>query len=110
MIFQTILKQFESLGNYRVQAFQKAQRFNVKIAAIIFLFFTFTVSSVLFLVIEANSSKDYADSFYLSTTTVSGSLAVVIVIWNADKFYSLCDKFQNTIQKRKLSFTSDSKL
>lgn len=65
----------------------------------IFLFLTLIISSILFLLIEAKTFNEYADSFYLSVTTVVGCIISAFIAWNGNSFFIFCDNSDSVINE-----------
>lgn len=97
--FKNVCKNF---GLHETQPFEKNQHWlNVK--AFVVLFFTgqFVLSSMAYLVIEANTFREYANSFYLSTSFTATFIIGILFIWKAEQIFNVITNFEIAIQKRK---------
>lgn len=99
-VFLTLKDHIEFLTGYNVETVQKSQRLNVRIVMYLILTTTFWVPSLMFTLFKAKTFQEYADSFYVSTTSFCGCTIPGFLIWNIEKLYTFCENFDAAIQKR----------
>lgn len=100
-IFQIAIKVLDHLGLNRYQLFEKIQNINAKTLLAVFFVCQFTVASVLFFALEAKTFREYADSFYISTTLLAGTPNIVLIILRVEKLFKMFNTFETVILKRK---------
>lgn len=100
-IFQIAKKVLDHLGLKRSQVFEKVQNINVKTLLAVFFIFQFTAASVLFFALEAKTFREYADSFYMSTTLLAATPNIVLIILRVEKIFKMFNTFETAIPKRK---------
>lgn len=100
-IFESIQKQFGLLG---IQSTLCPQRysFNVKNSIALLILGQCSIISIIFLIFETKSLKDYADSLYMSATAILLTFNFLVYILNTSNIFELIANFENTIEKRKL--------
>lgn len=104
--FQTIKQVLDHMGLNRSQSIEKFQNINAKILFALFFVCLFTsvlflLASVLFFLLEAKTFREYADSFYMSTTLLSGFPNIVMIILRVEKLFKMFNTFETAILKRK---------
>lgn len=98
-IFQTFIINLRTAGIYWPQKYQ-THPFNGKNIAILFNLGLFIVLAMVFILLEAETFSEYADSFYLIATTIFCEVMFVVTIWKTPKFFQLINDFETLIQKR----------
>lgn len=100
IIFQSIQKYFSILG-INSSALRKNQVFNIRNVLTVFLFGVLSVSTTEFLVFEATSFREYADSFYSACTISLVGANFAVLMWKTAKVFTFIEELQNIIQERR---------
>ncbi|XP_055306350.1 odorant receptor 94a-like [Sitodiplosis mosellana] len=97
-IFDLIRHHFEFVGISTTQTTKHP--FNVRNVAILVTFAQFFISSMAFLLFEAKTIREFADSFYAAATTFGVSNVFIPNIFNMANIFQLIDDSDAIIQKR----------
>lgn len=100
-LFQTTIKVLAHFGLHRSKAFETIKNINIKTTVSLFFLCQFTTSSVVFFVFKARSYREYADSFYMTTTLLCGGANIVMLVLRADHLFTMFATYENAVQKRK---------
>lgn len=100
-IFRSIREMFERMGIHPVQPFESDQSFNSRN-----LFFgcgacLFLVSSVLYLLRVAETTKEYSLSSYTISTCIMAVSSVPILMWKSPTIFKLIAGLEGFIESRK---------
>lgn len=98
-IFQAIILNISNVGIIWPQKHKK-HPFNAKNLTILFNLGLYSVLAVLFLLLEAETFSEYADSFYLIVTNIFCAVLFATTIWKTPKIFELITSFETIIQKR----------
>lgn len=79
--------------------------FNWKKSLIIFNLAIATIVSVGYLVLEANTVREYGDSFYITMTAFTSLSMYIVQILNMGKIWKLMENFDGFIQGSKSTFS-----
>lgn len=73
--------------------------FNERNSLALLMLSGFTILTNAFILIEAKSFTEYADGFYVASTSTASLLNFMRVIWIKFKLSQFIEEFQDTIQK-----------
>lgn len=99
-IFEAIVLNFKINGIYWPQKYKK-HPFNLKNLTILFISGLYALLAVLFLLIDAKTFTEYADSFYLIATTIFCPVIFNAIVLKTPEVFDLINSFEEIIQKRK---------
>lgn len=106
-IFQLIQKTFEASGIRRAQAHKK-HPFNKKNSTIYLFLIQFTISVHLFLIFQAETFREYADSFFMCMSTIFVFVCFMVTLWKQKNIFDLIDDFEDIIERRRMKIFSIS--
>lgn len=100
-LFQSAQKYQRLMGIYVTESNERAP-FNYRNLFCLSCFAQFLVSSFLFFLFQADSFRDYADSFYVTMTSGSTCFYYVVQILQITNFDTLTKKFEDFIERSNL--------
>lgn len=91
----------ESLAKLGITSSQSIQKYpyNVKIVAYILWFALMTLSEILFIVIEAETVKDYVAILNSSLTLIITYIEFLLHVWRMKQLFEFIVNFEDLIQK-----------
>ena len=101
-LFQISQKCFRNMGIDSHQL-SKNHPFNLKNVLASFIFCSDVVLANVFLLHEAHTFYEYADSVYSSSTVESSCVIFMIIFWKMPKFFEFIKKFENLVENSKLN-------
>ena len=100
-LFQCVRTACQRMGIFLYHPNQN-QTFNLKIVLTVLPILFFIISSMAFLLFEAQTMQDYQDSFIASSSTIMASLNfAIIVFWKVPKMLEMIESFEKIIEKSK---------
>lgn len=100
-LFQSAQKYQRLMGIYVTESNERAP-FNYRNLFCLSCFAQFLVSSFLFFLFQADSFRDYADSFYVTMTSGSTCFYYVVQILQITNFDTLTKEFEDFIERSNL--------
>lgn len=97
-IFLTNQKYFATMGITRHQTKQR-QPFNTDNLLSSFKFCLCVTLLVNFLACEANTFKEYTESIYFTSATISIANIFFVFVWNMDDFFDFCDGWEKCAEQ-----------
>ncbi|XP_031618676.1 odorant receptor Or2-like [Contarinia nasturtii] len=103
--FQILINLYDFLGKRDSKSPDKKLKFfNIRNLTNIFFIATFIIQSTAFLLIDAKTFTEYANSGYISVTSVL--LFLTSITGKSEKIFPLFEGFENAIQKRSVNVSS----
>lgn len=99
-IFQSIRHHFEFVGISQAQSLRK-HPFNLRNLAILLIYLQFLITSTAYVLFEAKTIREFADSFYAASTTAGVSNVFTWNMVNMANIFQLIDNSAMIIEKRK---------
>lgn len=95
-IFQTTLKFFEYLG-----IDSQSRRFNERNLLNISVFGIMVILCCAYLFCEADNLKDYTESIYISSATITALLSFLVFIWRKENIFKFINSWEEVTEKSK---------
>lgn len=99
-LFQTSQKYFENFGIDSRQM-SKNHLFNAKNVLASAVLCLDILSSGAFLLYEAQTFYEYADSVYTTSCAENSCVIYMVIFWNMRKFFKFIEKFENLVEHSK---------
>lgn len=99
-ILKLMQKYYEVLGIIPPNKSGKFQSFNFKTLLAIFFYVQHCIASSAFLLIEAKTIREFAESFFWCETMVTSFFNAFIIILKGGEMFYMIRNFENTIEKR----------
>lgn len=104
-LFQTGQKYFENMGIDSRQLRKNHPHFNTKNVLASCIFCLDVISATVFLLYEAHTFYDYADSVYSTSCAENSCVIFMIIFWKMPKFFKFIKKFENLVESSKFVMT-----
>lgn len=101
-IFESLRQYYEFVGISSTQT--RKHPFNIRNVAILAIFAQFGMTTMAYLLFEAKTIREFADSFYAASTTAGVSNVFTWNIYNMANIYQLIDNCDAIVQERKQIF------
>lgn len=96
------MKLFLAIQEYfAIIGVKPSQRCGLQSFVVLTILVHFSAAAAAFILYDAESFKDVADSFYASSASHSALLNVIVTICNSSKFFALIESYEDTIQSSK---------
>lgn len=103
-LFESTQKNFQAIGIYPTSQFNhNHSRINSKIWAFLLCLTQFFISTVAYLMFEANSMFDYGMAFFTCTATVFAFISYLILFWQIENILKYIESCERFIEKSKLN-------
>lgn len=99
-LFQLVQKIYKMMGICPPQPDQK-HSFNSRILVVLFIVSQFLFSSVAFLLFQASSIQNRADSFYFSLSIANCGVYIIVSHWKIPKILNLIENFEKFVEQSK---------
>lgn len=99
-LFQTIRGYLAIMG---IEPSRQCKNYSFNFSSLVILttLVHFTAATAAFILYDAESFKEVADSFYASSASLSAVLNLIETICNSSRFFALIEGFENTIESSK---------
>lgn len=100
-LFATVRVYFGIMGIRSSSQQPRKYSFNSVSLAILATLVYFSVATTAFILYDAESFKQFADSFYSTATAIATTLNFIAIICNSSIFFELIESFENAIETSK---------
>lgn len=100
-VFVVIRETLGRLGIHAPKAFEKFRNFNKRNVCGLVVYLSYNISTVVFLIYDAETMSEYSDSIYLFSVTFVLNAMYINLIVNTKEIFNLVERLENIIQKRK---------
>lgn len=100
-LFQVGQKHFENMG-IDARLLSKKQPFNAKNGFASCIYCLDVITTIVYLLYEAHTFHDYADSVYSSSVAVNSCVIFIIIFLKMPKFFEFIKKFEKLVESRML--------
>lgn len=97
-LFQLVQKIYKMMGICPSQPDQKYP-FNLKTLIVLLIVIQFLLSSMAFLIFQADSTQERADSFYFSLSIANCAVYIIVSHWKIVKILKLIESFEEFIEQ-----------
>lgn len=103
-LFQLAQVYYKTLGIYPTKPNQKYS-FSATSFSILLIMAVDFISTATFFFLKAETTQEYSDSFYVSSSTFNFIICFAINVWKMSNILQLIGKYEEFVQKSKLLFS-----
>lgn len=108
-IFQSLQINYALVGIIPPHQNRKHRIFNRKNTIALLMYFQIFAQCCAFLLVEAKTFNEYAESFCLTTAMLTAGSNFAIIVWKSKKAFQLIKNYENLIGKRNIVERKKSK-
>lgn len=104
-LFRTIQVYFALMG---IKSSHQGQKYSYNLVNFVILatLIHFSCATTAFILCDAESFKQIANSFYAASASLSATLNLIVSMCNSSKFFELIESYETTIQSSKIKCIS----
>lgn len=97
-LFQLVQKYYHSVGIYPTDESSPISLFNLRICWFLLITSAFFASTITSFAFQSTTIMDYAESFYIFSTTFASMINFIATIWKARKIFTFINELEEYMQ------------